>query len=86
MQSVIRIVRPQWFERERVNRKEAIALLSELGASQLVDLSFVILEQRNLEKFQLKIRGNYSLREIGLFLKNRFSIEESKNYLIIYNP
>jgi hypothetical protein len=32
-----------------MNRKEAIALLSELGANQLVCPNFVILEQRKTE-------------------------------------
>jgi hypothetical protein len=71
---------------ERMNRKEAIALLSELGNSQLVYPNFVILEQRKTDNYQLKIKGNYNFQEIGNFLKNRFSIEEIKNFLIIYTP
>jgi len=69
-----------------MNRKEAITLLSELGANQLVNPSFVILEQRVLDRYQLKIKGDYCLQEIGLLLKNRFSIDENKNYLTIYKP
>lgn len=69
-----------------MNRKEAIALLSELGASQLVYPNFVILEQRKTDNFQLKIKGNYNFLEIGKFLQNRFSIEEIKNFLVIYTP
>jgi len=66
-----------------MNRREAITLLSELGANQLVFPSFVILEQNRLDNFLLKIKGDYSLPEIGKFLKNKFSIEVTKNYLII---
>jgi hypothetical protein len=69
-----------------MNRKEAIALLNELGANQLVNPNFVILEQRKLDKYQLKIKGNYSLKEVGLFLKNKFCLQEINNYLIIFKP
>jgi len=69
-----------------MNRREAITLLSELGINQLVSPSLVILEQRKTDNFQLKIKGNYNFHEIGNFLKNKFLIEEIKNYLIIYNP
>ncbi len=69
-----------------MDRKEAITLLRELGANQLVCPSLVILEQRKTENYQLKIKGTYNFHEIGNFLKNRFSIEEIKNFLIIYTP
>jgi hypothetical protein len=69
-----------------MDRKEAITLLSELGANQLVCPSFVILEQIKTGNYQLKIRGNYNFHEIGDFLKNRFLIEEIRNFLIIYKP
>ncbi len=67
-----------------MNRKEAITLLSELGAKQLVCPSFVILEQRKTENYQLKTKGTYNFHDIGDFLKNRFSVEEIRNFLIIY--
>ena len=69
---------------ETVNRKEAIALLSELGANQLVNPNFVLIEERKPSVYQLKIRGDYCLQEIRLYLKNRFSMNENNNYLIIY--
>jgi hypothetical protein len=75
-----------WIEGEQMNRKEAITLLSKLGANQLVCPSFVILEQRKTENYQLKIRGIYNFHEIRNFLKNRFLIEEIRNFLIIYTP
>jgi hypothetical protein len=70
----------------RMNRKEAISLLSELGSNQLVCPSSVILEQRKTENYQLKIKGAYNFHEVGNFLKNRFSIEEIRNFLVIYTP
>ena len=71
---------------ESMNRKEVIALLSELGVNQLVNPNFVIIEKRKPESYQLKIRGNYNFQQIGTYLKNRLSIEENKNYLIIFKP
>lgn len=67
-----------------MNRKEAIALLRELSANQLVNPSSIILEERTIDKYQLKIRGDYCLREIETLVKNRFSISEDQNFLIIY--
>jgi hypothetical protein len=70
-----------------MNRKEAIALLSELGANQLVNPNFVLIEERKPNAYQLKIKGDYCLQEIKLFLKNRFLINENNNnYLIISTP
>jgi hypothetical protein len=68
-----------------MNRKEAITLLSELGANQLVYPSFVCLEQGKTGNYLLKIRGSYNFHEIGDFLKNRFSVQEIWNFLIIYS-
>ena len=85
--SVIRLIGfIREIERGRMNRKEAITLLSELGANQLVSPSFVILEQRKTENYQLKMKGNFNFTEIRNFLKNRCSMEEIKDFLIIYNP
>lgn len=66
-----------------MNRKEAITLLSELGANQLVYPSFVCIEQGKKGNYLLKIRGSYDFHEIGNFLKNRFLVEEIRNFLII---
>lgn len=68
-----------------MNRKEALTLLSELGANQLVCPSFVILEPDNAGSYQLKIGGSYNLLEIGNFLKSRFLVKEIRNFLVIYS-
>ena len=60
--------------------------MRELGANQLVNPSSVILEQRTIDKYQLKIKGDYCLQEIETLSKNRFSIDENQNFLIIYKP
>jgi hypothetical protein len=69
-----------------LERKEAIALLCELGVNQLISPDLVILEQRNHDNYQLKIKGNYSLKKVVTFLRNRFCLEEINNYLIIFKP
>ena len=73
-----------------IKRAEAVALLKELGSEQLIQPAFVLVERRfpdicllYPDNYQLKIKGNYNLQEIGVFLKNRFLIEENRNYLII---
>ncbi len=72
-----------WFEWEVIKRAEAVALLKELNAEQLIQPSFVIVEQRFPDIYQLRIKGDYNLQDLTIFLNNRFSIEECKNYLVI---
>ncbi len=69
-----------------LDRKEAIALLFELGSYQLVSPDVVILEPRKLDRYQLKIKGDYNFNEIGLFLKSKFCLKEVNNYLVIFKP
>ena len=68
-----------------MNRREAIALLSELGANQLVNPNLVLLDEITLGNYELKLKGTYDLPQIVIFLKNKFSLEERKDYLIIFN-
>ena len=70
-----------------MDRKEAVVLLKELGAEHLVQPLMVLVEQRNPNSCQLKIKGDYDRELIEEFLKNRgFSYEENKDYLIIFKP
>ena len=73
---------------EHMNREEAIAILLELGTNQLVNPNLVLLEQREPDRYQLQIRGDYSRQLIMVFLKNRaLSFEQMNNdYLIIFKP
>jgi len=69
------------------DRKEAVALLRELGIEHLIQPSFVILKQRAPNSYQLEIKGEYDHEEIEVFLKKRnLSYEEKKDYLIIFKP
>lgn len=66
-----------------MKRTEAITLLKELGAELLIQPTLVLIEQRCPDSYQLRIKGDYDVQEIEVFLKNKFLIEENKNYLII---
>jgi hypothetical protein len=72
--------------RERMKRQEAVALLKELSTEQLIQPSLILIQQRSPDRFQLQIKGNYDCQQIEVFLKNKFSLEESKGYLIIFTP
>jgi hypothetical protein len=70
-----------------VNLKEAIAVLSELGANQLVTPNLVLIEQREPNKYELQIRGDYNRQVIVAFLKNKhLSFRMNNDYLIIFKP
>ena len=69
-----------------MKREESVALLKELGTNQLVRPIFVIVEHILPDTYQLKIKGEYDLRAMKTFLKNRFSVEENKDYLVISTP
>jgi hypothetical protein len=68
-----------------LDRKEAVALLKELGIEHLIQPTFVLIKQRTPDSYQLEIKGDYDLKEIERLLKNRkFCLEEKKDYLIIF--
>ena len=74
---------------DNLNRKEAIALLKELIANDLVELSWVSICEKNPSDFQLQIRSNYERQRIEAFTqKHNFVIEENKDrgLLIISKP
>lgn len=83
-QNVISIVSRQGFEGKFLQRKEAVALFTELVAKGYVQPSLVSIEQRKPDKFQLKIKGNFDWKQIELLLKNSgFTIEKNIDCLII---
>ena len=68
-----------------LDRKEAVALLKELGVEQLIQPSLVLVEKRKTDSYQLKIKGSYDLKQITIFLKNKgFRLEENEDYLVIF--
>ena len=66
-----------------MKREETVALLRELGTHKLVSPIFVSIEHRLPDTYQLKIKGDYDLQAMKIFLKNKFSIEENKDYIVI---
>ncbi len=65
-----------------MRRTEAIGLLKELAAKQLIQPSLVSIEQNSPDRYQLQIKGKYNFEQIETFVKDRFSLEESKGCLI----
>jgi hypothetical protein len=54
-----------------MNRKEAIALLSELSANQFLNPNLVLLEKREPDEYRLQVRGDYNRQSIVAFLRKR---------------
>ena len=68
-----------------LNRKEAVALFTDLVANGYVQPHLVLIEQKKPDKFQLRIKGEYDSSQIELFLKIReVSSEKTEDYLIIF--
>ena len=67
-----------------MRRTEAVNLLKELAAEQLIQPSLVLINERSPDVYQLQIKGNYNFQQIEMFVQNRFSLEESKGCLIFY--
>lgn len=72
---------------ECMNRKEAIALLSEFSANQFLNPNLVLLEKGDLDRYRLQIRGDYNRQSIvALLRKKRLSFEMSNGYLTVFKP
>jgi hypothetical protein len=69
-----------------MKRTEAVGLLKELVAEQLIQPSLVLIKQRSPDGYQLQIKGNYNFQEIEMFVKNRFALEECMGYLVFNTP
>jgi hypothetical protein len=72
-----------------MKRNEAVALLKELGSEHLLQPSFVIIEQRKPDRYQLCVKGDYDRHEIEDFLqKYNLAIEEdvTRGLLCIFKP
>ena len=70
-----------------IKRPEAVALVKELGVGELIQPTFVVIQQRCPDRFELKIKGSYDRKQIEILLKDRkFLYEENKDCLIISKP
>lgn len=67
-----------------MNRREAVALVKELGDRELIKPTFVIINRDEPNRYKVQIKGDYDRKEIELFLKKRgYSLEENNDYLVI---
>ena len=69
-----------------MDREESVALLKELCALELVTPILVSIEHILPDSYRLKIKGDFSLEAVKTFLKNKFSVEENKDYIVISEP
>ncbi len=72
-----------------MNRDEAVTILKELIALNLVHPSFVSLEKNNLGIFSLTVKADCNLTEIRAFLADKDLIlykDEAKGTCTIYKP
>ncbi len=69
-----------------MKRNEAVALLKELGAENLLQPTVALIEQRKPDKYQLCVKGDYDRYQIESFLK-KYTLEfeeNAKGYLCIF--
>jgi hypothetical protein len=71
-----------------MKRSEAVAILKELSAEHLIQPSWVLIEQRKPDSYQLCVKGDFDRFQIESFLKKYpLSFEEdTKGYLCIFKP
>ncbi len=71
-----------------MERKEAVALLKELGEHKLIIPNFVLIQlSETPNKYNLEIRGNLDYEQIESFLKERgFLFERNNNCLTVFKP
>ena len=72
-----------------MNRLEAMALLKELVADNLVEPNYIHICERKPNHYQIQIKCDYQKKELEEYTKkHNLSIEEDKekNYLTIFKP
>jgi hypothetical protein len=71
-----------------MKEQEAIILLKELSAKQLVQPISVKIEQRKPDRFQLKIKGSYDFELIQAYanFKDMSIKQNGNNEIVIFKP
>ena len=72
-----------------MERKEALAILRKMINCDLVEFSWVSLQERKLGDYMLQIGSGYNRQAVDDFVeKNNLSFEEdaNKRYLVIFKP
>jgi hypothetical protein len=73
----------------QLDRQQAMAMLKELVANNLVEPSYVYITQRKPNDYQVQIKCDYNRLEIEAHAKKYgLTIEEDKEkkYLLIFTP
>ena len=69
---------------KHVKKEDAIVLLNELGANNLVNPTLVLIESKEPDRYRLQIRGDFNRHAIALFIRKReLSCKIKNNYLTI---
>jgi len=71
-----------------MHRYEAVVLLKELGAENLIQPTLVLIEQRRPDNYQLCMKGNYDRFRLENFIK-KFDLafeEDTLGLLCIFTP
>ena len=66
-----------------MKRKEPVAFLKELSVNQFVSPTVVSIEHMLPDSYRLKIKGNFEIQAMKKYLKNKFLVEENKDYVVI---
>jgi hypothetical protein len=71
-----------------MKRSEAVAIFKELSTELLIQPSWVLVEQRKPDRYQLCVKGEFDLPQLETILKKyALSFEEdTKGYLCIFKP
>jgi len=72
-----------------LNRTQAMSLLKELVAHNLVDDSYISILQVKSNQYRLKIKCNYDTSRLKEFAKNNklfIEADKERKYLDIYKP
>ncbi len=71
-----------------MKRAEAVAVLKELSTELLIQPSWVLIEQRKPDSYQLCVKGDFDLPQLeDLLKKYTLSFEEdTKGFLCIFKP
>jgi hypothetical protein len=72
-----------------MRREQAVALVKELVANNLIQTNWLLIERRKPDSYELKFRGDCERCLLDTFLQNRnLAMEENKEkeLIIIFKP
>jgi hypothetical protein len=78
---------PEWVSGNRLDRKEATALLKELMAKDLIDPSWVSISERSPNQFQLQFKNVNDAQKLEAFTRSHnlvIEVNKNRGYILIY--